>query len=117
MPMIVTCGCGQRLKVNDSLAGQRASCPACGDQLQIPEVQHASPTATPQHDSRWDQSPASLGRPQSNRWPEEMRSGLSGGAIVAIVGGVIVAVGAIVALVVLSISTRNVRTKFKATCE
>jgi hypothetical protein len=35
--MIVTCGCGERLRVSDEAAGQRVKCPGCGELLPVGE--------------------------------------------------------------------------------
>ena len=36
MPLKVTCGCGQRLGVKETLAGKTVKCPKCGNPLVLP---------------------------------------------------------------------------------
>src|SRR4051812_3025573 len=36
MPIPATCSCGKRFAANDSLAGERVACPACGRAIAIP---------------------------------------------------------------------------------
>ncbi|MCI0464811.1 MAG: hypothetical protein L0Z62_48420 [Gemmataceae bacterium] len=47
MPILLTCGCGKKLKVGDHLAGQQGLCPACGQTLTIPSSDHDAPPAPP----------------------------------------------------------------------
>ena len=44
MTIVIECQCGKRLKVPDTLAGQRAKCPGCGEVLQLPSDE-AAPTS------------------------------------------------------------------------
>lgn len=40
-------GCGQKLKVQDALAGKKARCPTCGDPVAIPSAGARTPSAVP----------------------------------------------------------------------
>jgi hypothetical protein len=51
MANIVRCECGQRVKVNDSRAGKRVRCPACGEAIDIP-VTSASASRAGVHPAR-----------------------------------------------------------------
>ena len=37
MPISITCQCGKKLKVRDTLAGKKVKCPACQHLLAVPE--------------------------------------------------------------------------------
>jgi hypothetical protein len=39
MPLLVTCSCGKKLKVNDQLAGKKIKCPGCGAVLEAKSSQ------------------------------------------------------------------------------
>lgn len=43
MPIVVTCGCGQKLQAPDALAGKRSKCPRCASPVAIPAPSAASP--------------------------------------------------------------------------
>src|SRR5438067_934648 len=45
--ILLTCGCGRKLQIDDRFAGQQGRCPSCGETIDIPDHARNGPPPLP----------------------------------------------------------------------